>query len=134
AFRLLNETEAFVQLIFPHKRNFSKYELALAGSCVSICITGGPIKANYLDLIKPLREGKDTKSRQLLETLESFMLDAGLSTAVTAKLMDIHANTVQYRLKRIKDALGVDITGTSIVPGLMMSLAVSRVEKEVRSF
>ena len=134
AFRLLNETEAFVQLIFPHKRNFSKYELALAGSCVSICITGGPIKVNYLDLIKPLREGMDTKSRQLLETLESFMLDAGLSTAVTAKLMDIHANTVQYRLKRIKDALGVDITETSIVPGLMMSLAVSRVEKEVRSF
>ncbi|MDD2295567.1 MAG: helix-turn-helix domain-containing protein [Eubacteriales bacterium] len=69
-----------------------------------------------------------------METLETFVLDAGLSTAKTARLMDIHANTVQYRLKRIKEILGVDITGNTIVPGLMMALAVARIEKEVRSF
>ncbi len=48
--------------------------------------------------------------------------------------MKVHANTVQYRIKRIRDILGVDITGNTIVPGLMTALAVSRIEKEVKSF
>lgn len=69
-----------------------------------------------------------------METVETFILDAGLSTAKTARLLGIHANTVQYRLKRIKEILGVDISGNTIVPGLMVALAVSRIEKEVRSF
>ena len=96
-------------------------------------MNGGTVKKNYLDLIKPFRDAKDTKSRQLMETLETFMLDSGLSTAKTARLMDIHANTVQYRLKRIKDVLGVDITANTVVPGLMMALAVYRIENEVKS-
>lgn len=134
AFQLINETEAFIQLIFPYKHSFSKYELALAGNCVSICMNGGVVEKNYLDLIKPFKDAKDAKGRQLMDTLETFILDAGLSTAKTARLMDIHANTVQYRIKRIKEILGVDITANTIVPGLMMALAVSRIEKEIRTF
>lgn len=134
AFQLINETEAFIQLIFPYKHSFSKYELALAGNCVNICMNGGVVEKNYLDLIKPFKDAKDTKGRQLMDTLETFILDAGLSTAKTARLMDIHANTVQYRIKRIKEILGVDITANTIVPGLMMALAVARIEKEIRQF
>ena len=134
AFQLINETEAFIQLIFPYKHSFSKYELALTGNCVNICMNGGAVEKNYMDLIKPFREAKDTKGKQLMDTLETFVLDAGLSTAKTSRLMDIHANTVQYRIKRIKEILGVDITANTIVPGLMMALAVSRIEKEIRSF
>ncbi|MBR5755996.1 MAG: helix-turn-helix domain-containing protein [Firmicutes bacterium] len=135
AFKLINETEAFVQLIFPQKHSFSKYEMALANNCVSICMNGGSVKSFYLDLIEPLRlETKDAKSKQLIETLECFMLDSGMNAAKTAKLMKVHANTVQYRIKRIREILRVDITGNTIVPGLMTALAVSRIEKEVKSF
>lgn len=135
AFKLINETEAFVQLIFPQKHSFSKYELAFANNCVSVCISGGSVKKYYHDLILPLKlEMKDVKSRQLTETLECFMLDSGMNAAKTAKLMKVHANTVQYRIKRIREILGAEITGNTIVPGLMTALAVSRIEKEVRSF
>ncbi|WP_206459934.1 PucR family transcriptional regulator [Anaerovorax sp. IOR16] len=133
AFQIINETEPFIQLIFPQKRAFSKYELALASDCVNISLKGGQVKKNYLDLLKPLKSAGETKAKQLLDTLESFVLDAGLNTAKTSRLMDIHTNTVQYRLKRIKEILGVDITGNTIVPGLMMALAVSRIEKMVKS-
>jgi len=135
AFKLISETEAFVQLIFPMKHSFSKYELALANNCVNICLAGGSVKKYYQDLISPLRsETSDTKSKQLIDTLECFMLDSGMNAAKTSKLMKVHANTVQYRIKRIREILGVDITGNTIVPGLMMALAVSRIEKEVKSF
>ena len=50
AFQLINETEAFIQLIFPYKHSFSKYELAFAGNCVSICMNGGTVKKK--DVVK----------------------------------------------------------------------------------
>ena len=134
AFKLINDTEAFVQFIFPYKRSFSKFELALAGNCVSICMNGGPVKRNYLDLVRPFNEVSDSKARQLMETLEVFVLDAGLSSSKAARLMDVHVNTVQYRLKRIREILGADITSNTIVPGLMMALAVQRIEKEAGPF
>lgn len=134
AFQIINETEPFIQLIFPYKKSFSKYELALASNCVNISLKGGTVKKNYLDLLKPFKTAGESKSRQLMETLETFVLDAGLNTAKTSRIMDIHSNTVQYRLKRIKEILGVDITGNTIVPGLMIALAIARIEKKVKSF
>ena len=134
AFQIINETEPFIQLIFPYKKSFSKYELALASNCVNICLNGGAVKKNYLDLLKPFKSAGESKAKQLMETLETFVLDAGLSTAKTSRLMEIHSNTVQYRLKRIKEILGVDITGNTIVPGLMMALAIARIEKMVKTF
>ena len=98
-------------------------------------MTGGSVKKYYKDLIVALNgEGSDAKTKQLFETLECFMLDSGMNAAKTATLMNVHANTVQYRIKRIREILGVDITGNTIVPGLMMALAVSRIEKDIKTF
>ncbi len=134
AFKVINESEAFIQLIFPYKHSFSKYELALTSNCVSICMASGTVRKQFQDLIKPLKQLSGSKGSQLMETLECFVLDAGLNNAKTARLLGVHANTVQYRIKNIRDLLGVDITGNTIVPGLMIALAVSRIEKEVKSF
>ena len=136
SFQLINKTEGFVQFIFPYKRSFSKFELALAANCVNICMSesDSSIKRSYLDLIAPFAQVSDSKAKQLMETLEVFVLDAGLSSSKAAKLMDVHVNTVQYRLKRIREILGADITSNTIVPGLMMALAVQRIEKEAGPF
>ncbi len=133
-FRLIGETEAFVQLVFPYRNSFSKYEMAFASACVNLCINGGALKRNLLELVSPLLGARDAKTCQLKYTLETYILDANLSTAKTAELMDIHANTVQYRIKNIKEMLGVDITSNTVVPGLMMALGVTRIEKEAGSF
>jgi len=57
-----------------------------------------------------------------------------MSTGKTAKLMNVHTNTIQYRLKRIRDILGVDITGGSVFPGLTTALAIERMEKVIKGF
>ena len=129
-FHLINETLGFVNYIFPRKRLFSKFELAFVGNCVSIAFAGGATKRNYLDLVKAFRKSPDKKMRELEETLGVFMLDAGLSTARASRIMGVHSNTIQYRLKRIREILGVDITATTIVPGLMMAMAILRIEKD----
>lgn len=133
AYQMINEAWPFMQYIFPHKKSFTKFELALAGNCINISLKGGVIKKYYMDLLTPFRKTGDSKGRQLLETLEIFVLDAGMKTSVTAKLMSLHSNTIQYRLKRIRDILGIDIMETTVIPGLIVALALERIEKIVKA-
>ncbi len=131
-FRLVGETWSFMESVFPYKRVFSKYELALVSNCISIQVQGGQLKKNYTDFLEPFRKEGDNKARQLLETLETFVLDAGMNSSKTSEFMGIHTNTVQYRLKKINEILGVEITGNRVIPGLTVALALKRMEKAVK--
>ena len=133
AFRLIGETWTFVESVFPYKRVFTKYELALVINCINLQVQGGHLKKNYMDLLDPFyREMGENKARQLLETLETFVLDAGMNSGKTGTFMGIHTNTVQYRLKRINEVLGAEITGNRVIPGLTMALALKRLERVVK--
>ena len=131
AYKLINESWTFAQNVFPYKRVFTKYELTLVNNCINIQIQGGFVHKNYAELLEPFGQIGGTKGRQLLETLETFVLDAGMSTGKTAKIMDVHTNTVQYRLKKINEILGVEVTGSRTTPGLTMALALKRLERAV---
>ena len=131
AYRLISESWSFVQSIFPYKRVFTKYELTLVSNCINIQIQGGFVKKNYMELLEPFKEAGENKGKQLLETLETFVLDAGMNSGRTAEFMGIHTNTVQYRLKKINEMLGVEITGNRVIPGLTMALALKRLERVV---
>ena len=134
AFQMINEVWPFIHSIFPRQKIFTKYELALAGNCVNIAMKGGTVKKNYMNLLDPFLNMNEGKGRQLLETLAIFMLDAGMNTSKTASLMDLHTNTIQYRLKRIREILGVDIMKATVIPGLVIALAMERIEKITRAF
>ena len=131
AYKLINESWTFAQNVFPYKRVFTKYELTLVNNCINIQIQGGFVRKNYSELLEPFRQMGGTKGRQLLETLETFVLDAGMSTGKTAQIMDVHTNTVQYRLKKINEMLGVEVTGSRTTPGLTLALALARLERAV---
>ena len=131
AYKLISESWAFVQNVFPYKRVFTKYELTLVNNCINIQIQGGFVKKNYVELLEPFKEAGEHKGKQLLDTLETFVLDAGMNSSKTAEFMNIHANTVQYRLKKINEMLGVEITGNRVIPGLTMALALKRLERAV---
>ncbi|MCQ2566800.1 MAG: PucR family transcriptional regulator [Mogibacterium sp.] len=128
-FKMINKTSAYVETIFPYKRVFSKYEMATACDCVSLSTNGFAAKKIYLDLLEPFeREVSENKGKMLLDTLATFVLDAGMNSNKTAEFMQIHNNTVQYRLKRINEILGADMTANRIIPGLTMALALKRLE------
>lgn len=129
AFKLINETWNQAQQVFPFKRAFSKYDLLLISNCNSIQLRGGFIKRNYMKLLEPFEADVSNKGRQLLDTLETFVLDAGMNGAKTADIMDVHTNTVQYRLKKISELLGAEITANRVIPGLTIALALKRLER-----
>ncbi|MEG0919208.1 MAG: PucR family transcriptional regulator [Anaerovoracaceae bacterium] len=129
AFRLINESWNFAGDIFPYKRVFSKYELAMVSSCINIQLRGGFIRKNYTKLLEPFYVGSSNKEKQLVTTLETFVLDAGMNGIKTAEFMDVHANTIQYRLKKINDLLGAEVMGNRVAPGLTIALALNRLDR-----
>ena len=129
SFGLIGETWNFVDSVFPYKRVFSKYELVLVSDCINIQVHGGHMKKTYASLLEPFKKERgEIKGKQLLDTLETFVLDAGMNGNKTSQYMGIHANTVQYRLKKINEMLGVEITGNRVIPGLTIALALKRLE------
>lgn len=128
-FKLINETWNYVELVFPYKRVFTKYEMSMVCNCINIKLQSPALKKMYLALLEPFeREISSIKGKYHLETLETFVLDASMNSNKTAEFMGIHNNTVQYRLKRINEILGAEMTGNRIIPGLTMALALRRLE------
>lgn len=128
-YRLINKNWMFVEYVFPYKRVFTKYDMTLVSNCTSIRMQNGNLRETFMNLLDPFnRELGSNKAKQLMDTLETFVLDAGLNSSMTAKFMGIHTNTVQYRLKRINEVLGAEITGNRVIPALTIALALKRLE------
>ena len=128
-FKMINKTAKYIEKIFPYKRMFSKYEISMVSDCVYMEEGSQTQRKMYLDLLEPFeREVSKNKGNMLIETLSTFVLDAGMNSGKTAKFMDIHNNTVQYRLKKANEILGAEMTGNRVIPGLTMALALKRLE------
>ena len=130
-FRLISKTRKYMETVFPFKRVFSKYEISMVCDCAYMLTGTSTLKKMYLDLLEPFeREVSTNKGKLLLETLSTFVLDAGMNSNKTAEFMNIHNNTVQYRLKKANEILGAEMTANRIIPGLTMALAIKRLEEK----
>jgi hypothetical protein len=77
------------------------------------------------------------KGEALLAKLDSLTEESDDSAVKaqqekTAEIMNIHTNTVQYRLKKINEILGAEITGNRVIPGLTIALALQRLEEAAK--
>ncbi|MBQ9272671.1 MAG: PucR family transcriptional regulator [Mogibacterium sp.] len=130
-FKMINKTARYMEKVFPYKRVFSKYEISMVSDCVYMQSSSQMQRRMYLDLLEPFeREVSQNKGRMLFDTLSTFLLDAGMNSGRTAEFLDIHNNTVQYRLKKANEILGAEMTANRVIPGLTMALALKRLEEE----
>ena len=130
-FKMINRTGRYMEKVFPFKRVFSKYEMSMVSDCVYMNSAAPALRKMYLDLLEPFeREVSPNKGKLLLETLSTFVLDAGMNSNKTAEFMTIHNNTVQYRLRKANDILGAEMTANRVIPGLTMALALKRLEED----
>lgn len=129
AFSLIQEAREAAALIWPRKAVFGRYELALARSAAVINEQDPVQRQEYAAWFDPFRSMTPARRRQLLETLETFVLDAGQSTQQTAALLGVHANTVQYRIHRAEEKMAIDLLQGPGAPGLALALALRRLGK-----
>jgi sugar diacid utilization regulator len=80
----------------------------------------------YEETVAPLVAYDDQYETELVQTLETF-LDADGNVAGTAQRLFTHRHTVRYRLERVKDLSGHDITSTEGREKLGLGLKAMRV-------
>jgi len=116
-------------LVYPHKIIFSKYNLRFAEHCLELSRTNNTESNNFRELIKPLMAYDSKHSNYMIDTLAVFLLDTDLNTKQTAATLFLHPNTVQYRIKKIENILGDNITNTPLMLMLSISLGIYRISK-----
>jgi hypothetical protein len=74
-----------------------------------------------IEVFEPLRAA----GGDLLPTAAAY-LEAGGAVEATARLLFLHPNTVRYRLRKIFDATGLDVTGARDAQVVRVALVVGR--------
>lgn len=129
AFALIQEARDAAAAIWPRQAVFDRYELAFARSAAVIQEQDPVQRQEYRAWFDPFKDLTPAKRRQFLETLEVFVLDAGRSTQRTAELLGVHTNTIQYRLHRVEEKMGISLLQGPGAPGLVLALALRRLQK-----
>jgi DNA-binding PucR family transcriptional regulator len=74
----------------------------------------------------PIRAYDGKRGSELLPTLRAY-LDCSCRTAAAAAALDVHPNTVAYRIHRIETILGVDLTQPEILLRIQLALVLDGV-------
>ena len=94
------------KVIFPGRWVFTLEQISFAQQCHELIGRGERAVEEALRSIDSLL--KDSDAGNLLETLERYLLDAGMSVTRTSEQMYLHKNTIKYRIHRIADHLGFE--------------------------
>lgn len=128
-YKRVERTRDVAQLVYPYKKMLSKYNLRFAEHCLELTRSQNGEINKFKELFKPLVEYDLAHANYMymVETLAVFLLDTGLNTQQTAKILFLHPNTVNYRIKKIKSMLGADITDMPLLLLLSTALAIDRI-------
>lgn len=101
-YKYVKKTGDVVQKVYPYKKNLSKYDVRFAGHCLNLISTQNGEVNKFKEILKSLLEYDSTHGSNIVETLAVYVLDTGLNTQQTAKILFLHPNTVKYRIKKIE--------------------------------
>jgi DNA-binding PucR family transcriptional regulator len=76
----------------------------------------------------PLEEYAEKRSTDLIETVEAFV-KSGQDRRATAKLLHVHPNTLDYRLRRIGELTGLDTSKPDDLMLLALALKQRRLPR-----
>jgi hypothetical protein len=99
----------YMNRIFQKRRIYSQFDVDFANYCREIISQGKETIEHKLEILHPLHAENEMRRKELMHTLEVFMLDTCLNTAETADIIYAHNNTVKYRIKMIREILGQHI-------------------------
>lgn len=115
-----------VQKIYPCKRRFSEKDLHYAYRVQSLYHSIDSDKEYYLNLLRPV---VDDRESELLQTLSCYLLDADTALKTASQLLFVHRNTVLYRLNKIKELLGCDLTKMPMAYDIYLAVSLYRLSE-----
>jgi sugar diacid utilization regulator len=113
--------------IYPDKRIFTRQEIDFAESCQTVIAGGEERVRSAMAALDCLGAGDSRQTADLLETLAVFLLDADGSLDKCAARMNLHRNTIKYRINHLNGLLGFKIGCMPETMEVYTSAAVRRV-------
>ncbi len=86
----------------------------------------GELERFYAETIKPLSDYDEQYETELVATVEAYLDNDG-NVAATAKQLFTHRHTVRYRLERVRELCGHDVSATEGREKLGLGLKAMRV-------
>ena len=125
AFAFWNENESTARIVFPHKAIFHESEIELVRQCNEIIKLGEASISAAEGCLDALEEHHGAE--ELLKTLEVYFLDADMSMQLCSEILDVHKNTIKYRINMVCDVLGHAISSPVASSRLTIALALRRI-------
>ena len=121
AFSFWNENEAKARIVFPQQCIFHESEIELVRQCNDIIRLGEASISAATGCLEALDE-----RNELLKTLEVYFLDAEMNMQLCSEILNVHKNTIKYRINMVCDALGHSISSPVATSRLTIALALRR--------
>ncbi|ACL20231.1 PucR family transcriptional regulator [Desulfitobacterium hafniense] len=122
----IQDNDGSAMTIYPSKRIINTHEIEFSGLCREIAEKGKEAIDEKLKVLRALGAQDDFAGKELVSTLEVFLLDAEANVEQTSKLLFLHKSTIKYRIKKIKELLGCDIAKLPEAYSLYVAVAVKR--------
>ncbi|MEK5477327.1 PucR family transcriptional regulator ligand-binding domain-containing protein [Paenibacillus sp. FSL R5-0407] len=107
-YQLVNQVRKQIHLIYHERKWFTAAEIRSMKRAVDLSVQGEEVVEEWMSVIAPVLEDPES-----VRTLMTFLLDAKGSFDECSQLLFVHKNTVKYRVKKISELLGYDITKNS---------------------
>ncbi len=124
AYQLILRQRDNASHLYPNWHVLTLYHFQIAETCQKLVENNGA--AERLRILEPLNEIEEPLRSELRKTLRVYQLDAYQSVSRTAELMYLHRNTIKYRIKRISDCLGFDVSEMPELAHCYLACALER--------
>jgi len=108
AFVLTSENLAGARRVYPERHVFTYSSLRFVKDCRDALEAGEECTRRKMAVLERLEQQSD--AAELLQTLCVYLLDAESSTQKTGSILYMHKNSVNYRLNKIRNILGSDLS------------------------
>ena len=128
SYQLIEKYFDTARVIYPERSIFDSYDMRFAERLRLIISNAGTALSRYLYTLEPIRQGGHYE--MLLETLAVYLLDAESNSQQAADLLNVHKNTIRYRMKQIQECFTCDITQMPLASELYDAVALQRLLKK----
>ena len=122
AYLTIQECKEACRSIFPCNVFYTAEDIAFAKNCLD-CIEQGQLSIDrHTHCLRPIEQ-----DRESLKTLSVLLLDCQGNIAKTAEKLNLHINSVKYRVQKLNNQFGSTITVFPLQSFLAFALAILRV-------
>ena len=130
AYNLIVEYYKDSRIIYPRKQIITIEEIEFVRKCREIINQGEKAVERHLIPLRPLRWHEAQQERELISTLEVFLLDTESSISLAAGMLFVHKNTIKYRLRKIHERLNHHVLKQPEAFNLYLAAALERLLKK----